>query len=613
MANQAVRRLRASHLVAALAALLGSAAFGQQIPPPEQGPALVRAEAVGGDQVRMTDARDGTVLMDARGLSLFHARNDAITPTIQVNPQPTGFDVVYTFHNDAASPRPPAAMRVGIITLGQQIRYRDMCAVQRAVPVDVETYRVQSRAYPDNLYSPVAVLENDRYAVGVSFHYPLMEYKHDVVVSLRTPGNQGTGPGGRGWEVRFDVAQDARAVYPAVVAPGGSRTYVVSVRVTDVPAEWVRTLVPYRNYYRSLYGGVQYERQITPIVGMSMANSMHISADNPDGWGTPRRRPDLHGWGPWARFLTTDRRDWNSILLWNGSGLYARNRHNNFPPQFTSHWLDNPKTATATDERIGLPTVAANGQSLGLWWGRAAQYAPMWDAPTLTPLSIHNPTHVQAALRELDLAVQAGASFIGLDAFIHRYMPVWDQESWLQTMRDRAPGVRFCIEPSTCDVLHRLVPTFENGWTTGPVNIFPDDLYNITNPFYMADFLLPGHETWAALRWVRWREATGHEAPMDVILADIQRHADWGFRTVVLHEMASPPSAVAAESWLTTVPRDLQNNALSETSGENGGQRTPDAQRGEQRNGPSVRTSPKAPRNADKPILQVRPAKSNRR
>lgn len=549
-------------LSALVAAGFAGGACAQQIPAPEAGTRLVDVRMIDGEIV-MRDAGDGRILIHNRGLKLHDANGpDCLTPEIKLNPQPTGFDLEVMYDNQSGRERPVGDLNLGVITLGRNILYQDFRHTGVAMPVDNVTLSGLGWYYPGDLYSPVAVLRNDRHAIGISLQYPVLAYEHDVCVSLLTPrGAFLEGEGGQGWNVHFGLAGKPHGrtmKHPAHLKAGEKRRYVLSVRVTRQPEEWIRTLTPYRNYFVWGYGGVRYQRDPNPVLAVNPTDGSFISASNRWGWGYPSRRPDVHGWGPWVHYLTTDMAAWKNLMIWAPSGLYDQNREMNYPFQFTTHWRAHPRTATATNPVNGLPAIKARGQTLGLWWGRAVQVATRWNPSEMVPLDLRNPAHVAAAMAELDLAVEAGATVIGLDTFDHGLLPVWDQVEWLAAMQERAPGVKFVTEPSNCDVIHRLAPTFVDGWTSDPNPRNTDELYRVKNPNYLADFLLPGHETWVGLRWDLWSTHFGQSPGMQRIRQDIIRHANMGYVPVVFYDVPASTQFRAAPSWTETVPQDLR-------------------------------------------------------
>lgn len=567
-------------LMAFVAVLIGGTAPAgaqpQQIPPPEAGEPIVTVSQAGAE-VELRDAHNGKMLLDRRGYVL-HSWNgpEPLTPAIEVRPQPTGFDVVYRFTNSTTTPRGVGELALGILTLGQDVTYQDFRSTSKPVKIKTTTWTSTGYWYPNDLYSPVAVLRNSAYAIGVSLQYPIMEYKHDAIVFISSPpGQYLNGEGGRGWSVTFGLSGPHHAAPShagAVVPPGEERTYVVSVRVTKNPNEWIRTLVPYRNYFRSLYGSVTYPRDAAPWVALNVTDLSWISPSNPSGWAYQSRRPDLHGWGPWVNHVTQDLDQYKRVMIWAPTGLYDLNRDNNYPFQFATRWLSHPNVKTAIHPDIGLPAIPRNGQVLGLWWGRALQVADAWNDAHLEPFNPDNPQHVSRALNELEVAVQSGATVIGLDSYDTSLTPLWKAVPWLTTMMQQAPGVKFVTEPSTCDVLHRLAPTLVDNWVATSTAQSPDELYTIKNPNYLADFILPGHETWASMRWDAWPACFGYPAPAARKRQDVQQTAAFGYVPVLFGDVPFPNKTFrAARTWETTVPPDLRGPMNLPSGGGGGG------------------------------------------
>ncbi len=555
-----------ARMVAASAALAVTAerAAAQQIPPPEDGQQIVNVSHTSGT-IRMRDRETDAPLIDPRGLKLYGGDGpEVLQPTITVNKQPSGFDVVYTFQNGTNEPKQIGEFRIGIITLGSLITWYDCRQSSSPAPIEMASYINQSYQYPDDLYSPVAVVSNGQHAIGVSLLYPVLEYKHDVLVSLsKMPGQYAGGEGGMGWMVSIgctNLPAGTPLPHPCLVPAGEERTYVVCVRTTRKPAEWFRTLLPYRAYFRSLYGGVQYARETEPVAGVSLAFVAAISPTNPSGWGWPNRRPDQHGWSPWITYITTNLSAFKRVVLWAPTGLYNVSQELNYPFQFTSRWLDHPKLKTAIDPAIGLPRISQNGQKLGLWWGRALEVSTQWNPTQSHYFDLHNTEDVALALKEVDLAVQAGATIIGLDTFVPCQTPLWDQVHWVKKMNQRGPGLKFIVEPSGCDIIHRLGPIVVDGFQDpGPSPQSPEALYRIKAPNYLADFLLPGHETWALMHWEAWEHHFHHPPSGDRMRQDCIKVAAYGYVPVVFHESVQASSQFkAAKSWEDSIPEDLQ-------------------------------------------------------
>ncbi len=553
--------------IAAASAVLGLATdrgTAQQVPPPEAGQQIVNVSHTNGG-IRMRDRETDAPLIDPRGLKLYDGYGlDVLEPTITVNKQPAGFDVMYTFQNGTNEPKKVGDFQIGIITLGSTVTWPDVRNSCAPVTFEMASFAGVTYPYPDDLYSPVWVVSNGQHAIGVSVLYPVLEYKHDVRVSLcKMPGQYTSGEGGMGWMVNVGCSNLpgwGAVPRPCEVPPGEERTYVVCVRVTKKTSEWVRTLLPYREYFRSLYGGVQYSRDADAVYGLAVAFGAAISPTNPSGWTFSNRRPDLHTWAPWVAYITTNLAAFKRVMIWAPSGLYNVNQELNYPFQFTSRWLDHPKVKTAIDPAIGLPRVKQKGQKLGLWWGRSLEVSTQWNPSETHKFDLHNAADVALALHELDVAIQAGATMIGLDTFQPYDTPLWDQITWLKKMNQRGPGLKFIFEPSACDIMHRLGPIVVDAFQDpGPSPQSPEALYRIKTPNYLADFLLPGHESWALMHWEHWNQYFNHAPSVDRKRQDCVKVAQYGFVPVIQddHVQASPQFK-AVKSWEQSIPEDLQ-------------------------------------------------------
>ncbi|MCW5769010.1 MAG: hypothetical protein KIT19_10020 [Phycisphaeraceae bacterium] len=557
--NLGPRLAAASLAIAAIA--LGAAA---------QGDFAVSAGYEAG-KIAVRDARDAGPIVMQRNLPLWedNAGGQSLAPTIEFVPQQTGYDLIYTFTNTSSFPKKQGQMRVGVFTLGSEVRVLDGGFKSGNERLDkADGYKVYARYYPLNMYSPVWMLRDSRYAVGVSVQYPVLEYQHDLRFSMRrSAGATASGEGGVGWWVEIRLSNnladtpDSGLRYEAMIPPGETRRYVVSVRATNVSNEWMRTLTPYRTFFRSTYGGVRYERKPMPINAVSLAVDEAVSNENPYGWNRHvQRSPDVHGWGKWVDDLSS-RSGWSGFMLWKPTGVFKNNQSLNFPFQFTSRWLENENMRTALDSRNGLPSLIRKSgkKELGLWWGRACQVMTAWDDGKFEPLDPDNPAHVQAALKEMGLAAQAGATIIGLDTFNHRYTPTWKLYTWLQRLQFIHPQMRFIIEPVACDIMHTLAPMWLRGFDDKLVPESVEELYQIKSPHYMADFLLPGHEFWAGFRYYGHTRYFGIEVTQERIHNDMRLYASYGHVPVFFVDGSLTDDSIrAAKSWLTSVPADLQ-------------------------------------------------------
>lgn len=533
------------------------------VPPPESGDATMRTRLVNG-MVEMTDTRDGTVVIAPQAMSphVPTPNSAGVTPTIELQEQPTGFDLIYTFTNTSGTTRSLGKLQLGVVNLGQNIWFRDFAKSGAERTTDY-SYIAPGLLYPAWIYSPVAVMGNGKYTVGVSIQYPMLEYKHQVRVMMYSPGGSTmNGPAGRGWAVEYRLNNFGDEVglshidRPASIRPGETRTYVVSVRVTDHGDAWQRTLLPYRAFFRSTYGGVRYQRDPRPVNCVVLASAEHITSDNPLGWGQMKQnRPDVGGWRVAVQEIRQPR-NWPRVMVWMCSGTYQYSRDDEW--HFTSRWLASPRMIEALDPAIGFPTIPAMGRELGLWWTESQRYNAGRDALTL--FSRQKQAHVRSAFRELDLAVKAGATMVGLDTFHDFATPAWEHYFWLRDMQQRFPRVTFITEPIACDVVHTLSPTFQQHWAWTQPPRSPEDVYPITTPHFLADFLLPGHETWGAMRYIDYQQFYGQRPSTEKILQDMAATAAMGYVPAFAEpiDLNSPALFNAAESWKVTVPPDLQ-------------------------------------------------------
>ncbi len=255
-------------------------------------------------------------------------------------------------------------------------------------------------------------------------------------------------------------------------------------------------------------------------------------------------------------------------MVWHPTGLYRENTHNNFPPQFTSEVPAVLSTVPAPYDASTDPftTYARDsGGSLGLWWGRSMQIAEVWDDPVLDPLDWTDETHWVFRDDELGGAVDLSADEIGLDAFSH--VGMW--ESYWVVSRDQAhyPALRFITEPMHGDFVHTIAPSYEI-MTQNPGSV-DGEIFQLPDGLLMADFLVPGHETWGMIE-VRWLKVklgypSGHDLDPEEARTFIRQAAAMG---LVPTYFGAPPTVTlpdefdAAESWLDTVPAELLSAPL---------------------------------------------------
>ena len=542
-----------------------SAAACAQFGAPQPAPVPSRAPDAGAftasvvdNALTLVDDRTQRAIVTPNGQPFWQAgSHNAISyvrPQIDFVKRAGGADLVVRFLNEAEGPRRLGTLYVGGIRMGAQIEKRRFVADAKPVTVDHEgkSYFGGGDWYPNGLYAPVATLREGDVTVGVSVHYPILEYEHPVFIRVESPGGQYT-KGGRNWQVMIQLGPEGGAR----IAPGETRTYVVSVRAAtgDPEHDWLRTLRPYRDYFRSLYGGVTYQRDPRPVAACEIAGTSSPTPDNPRAFAYEDRRIDRWGWQPWIDVMRAQRREgFGRFMLVAPTGLYQVNRSNNYPFQFTSGWRDVEKARTDLPRLATLGSELGEG-GLGLWWGRSAQVMRSWDTPRAEILDPDDETHRELAFRELNLAALLNVRVIGLDAFTE--MPAWDGYRWLKQMRERYPDFKFIAEPLAPDFIHTLAGTYVYGLRFDAVRDREPD-----GPFRMADFLVPGHETWARLSdgAMRRRHHVSRTEPLPTGLVRMhaQRLAAWGYIPIIHAPCKDIGDVRAARTWTASIPPDLR-------------------------------------------------------
>mgnify|MGYP002395993229 CR=1 FL=1 len=514
--------------------------------------------------IEMRWAADETPLLMPRDVAYVGTVPNGLRPATRVEPTSDGFDLVLSYRNTFTTPRTTANVEIGPFVLGDRITWRDFRFTGAPETVSLAGVPASSHNYPGDLYSPVATLENDRFAIGLSFLYPVLDYEHQVNIALRTrTGKRARGIGGQGFFVRFDTAVNSRNPnqrrYPAILEPGEQREYRIAVRVVDKrqddSSRWLKTLAPYARDFIQTHGPVQYQRDPRPVYAVVVAGDFLQSADNPYGFG--RFRPDLNGWKPLFDWLRS-RGGLERIMVWAPSGMHP-SKQNNYPFHFATQLDRSPNLREAFDPAKGFPSLSAQGIEVGLWWGHAGWYLDRWDAPEKVGFDPNNPDHIAAAFAELRAAARAGATSIGMDAFSAHGIPLWIAHDWIQQLQSEFPDLRFVVEPKTCDILHNIVPMYYRAFEFDPNAKSADDLLLLDSPHFLADLLNPGHETWAALRWDRHQAILGVAASDSLMANDSAWAAKNGFVPLIHRDIPAQGRFRAQDSWLSSIPTKLHN------------------------------------------------------
>lgn len=549
---------------------------------------------------------DGDVpIIEPRNMALYDTLGypDALTPVISIEHHDAlSYDVTYSFKNTSAFARPIGRLEMGIFGLGERLRVLDHASSMAWRDISHGEFQGYSWCYPGHAYSPVMVAMNQTHVIGVSLLYPVMDYRHDAAVQFNRVGGVFRGPAERlGWMVSFDLNNyngpnaRERVHFGAELLPGESREYTMAVRVMKRPQasgsvageqEWLEVLEPYRSYFQSNFGSVTYERRTKPVMTWAFADESNISPTNRRGFGGNENRPDRVGFAPAANSIINANAGYESVMIWVPSGLYATNREHNLPYRFTAGWLDQEKLRTATDS-IGLPAIPRSGMELGLWWGRAAQYMDRWDGSHTEFLDMSNPQHMNSVYQQLDLAQQAGATMIGLDAFTHERMPSWDQIEYITGLQQRYPEMSFIVEPIASDLVNRITPTFLKAWQSHDEAVDETDMHRVNTPHYLSDLVLPGHEIWGYFRYPNLTASMDNLVSSERLQRDTERLARNGYIPIMASRvpLRNPQLATADATWLTTVPSMFSEPTPPNGDGGGGGDGTDDGDSGDNGNG----------------------------
>ncbi|MEM8836074.1 MAG: hypothetical protein AAGD00_09665 [Planctomycetota bacterium] len=497
------------------------------------------------------------VLVKPNGADLWKPRPNSdyhnVEPSVRMFSNDDGFDLRYTFVNDTNDVANLGHIQIPGIRFGEVLETHMLDYDGREVELDLDGRRFYfgpRRKWPDGfgLYSPVSVIREGDTRIGMSIQYDAREYEHVVAVRLTVPGS-GLQNSGLNWQVDFELnPEDGDFAPEGLLQPGESRTYTVSFRVqTDAENEqWVEVLEPYKDYFRSTYGGVQYEVDRRPVRSIAMAQKTRLSPNNPRGFTPERSRLDDLGWSH-----AVDRMDeftdegFSRFIIRKPTGLYFNNQTNNFPYQMASAWDDIPRARQT--EHLLKNFAARNDVEVGLWWGNAAKVMTEWDTPDHQIFDIDVPELHDAARAEAVAAFRVGSEVIGMDAVL--LADHWDLYEWFQEMRSMNPDVRLIMEPFGPDFLNTLAGNYvfavrgTDEGRLGQLQVFQE--------LELANYLNPGQETWAQVRGEELAERHGYadasDVPRQMIIDEIVRVAELGYIPVIHDDVDFDPAFVAVD------------------------------------------------------------------
>lgn len=479
---------------------------------------------------------------------------DSVEPDIQMTASDDGFDLRYTFVNDTNRVANLGTLQVPGLRLGRTLGTRMIDFDGREQEIDMGNssfYFGPRRKWPDDgfgLYSPVTILRDNNLRLGMSVQYDVRDYKHVVAIRHTVPGG-GLQSSGLNWMINFELnPEDDDFSEDGLLQPGESRVYTVSLRAqTNAEQQrWTHVLEPYREFFEDTYGGAQYAINREPLVSIPIAITARISPTNPRGFTPTRARLDDIGWSHTVErmqeFVDTG---YSRFIVRAPTGLYANNRSNNFPFQFASAWDDIPRALET--EHLLRNFANQPGIELGLWWGRAAQVMTSWDTPHYETLDTDEPALMQAARDEIDAATRAGAVIIGMDAVL--LAEHWDLYEWFTEMRSVDADMTLAMEPFGPDFLHTLAANYV--WAIRPTDQGREGELEVTRELELANYLIPGQETWAQIRSGDIAQRYGYDdmedVPRQMIIDEVVRVANLGFVPFVHDVIDYDPSFVAVD------------------------------------------------------------------
>lgn len=479
--------------------------------------------------LRFTDVSTGRTLMSPNGFSI--VSDTQARTNIAISNQPGGFDLVITYTNPGSTPLPLGQINIGGIRMGQVVTFRDFSHDSKTVTCDHQgqSGSFATKEYPNDTYSPVFVVSDDNFTIGTSLNYPIAEYDHKIDVTFRSPIRT-PNDNGRNWMISYHL--------PTSLPAGQTRTYTIPVRIAKGNQHWLETLKPYREYFRSLYGDVQYTRDPHPVRGFHIAYANYLSSTNQRGFHSSNLDPSVNGFGPWASFIRSScvASGFNRVMIWAPTGVYYTRRDDNYPCMFMTGADNIPLMRNSQNL---LRSIADAGIDTGYWWGYSQSVSPGgWDTGH-TVVDVDNPAHLALAWREMDRAVSLGAKLIGLDAY--GQMRPAPALRYLRMLRERYPNVKFIGEVSIADIYHVYAGTFVFG-------------HQIQGPNYLADFLLPGQETWYMCGF---ESILPGETEAQTRNREMRRAAEMGYVPLVNSNVPITTDLLASEGW-TALPDSVR-------------------------------------------------------
>ena len=417
-----------------------------------------------------------------------------------------GFDIELNFKNNQKDTASIGELFIGNFKLSQKVFYRNTNYTfyeDSLLSKNNIQYASSSRVYPStSCYSPITVLRDNNYIVGVSLTYPIEEYKHTA--NHMFFGNF-SDSNNYGWNMVIQINKSTNGqLYRSSgeLPPRQNRIYKLHIRVTkvrNIDEDWKKVIQPYKNYFDIKYRQI-YKLNKNPIIGYVGVNETKITTENPYGYTNTEHdknlishplRPDIYGFLPTVNYIKSlaEQKNAYRIMIWAPSGLYRKNQTLNYPYQFATNLFKISKSKSLHSRRSQDRSPIKNFKKLskeidemGMWWGHSGQISYSWDDGILKPFDVNSKRDWKAAFAELDAATSLGVNCLGLDSF--NEMDGWDQILWLIEMNKRAQHkIKFVSELYSFDIVHTYAAFMYADW-------------NSKSKHYLADYLIPNNEKW---------------------------------------------------------------------------------------------------------------------
>jgi hypothetical protein len=200
---------------------------------------------------------------------------------------------------------------------------------------------------------------------------------------------------------------------PALVPPGGARTYQMRLRVST-NTDWHHLLDPYKVHFLATWGPQRYKADHRPTVQFASADKFHVKPDNPFGFNGANRRFDLpEGAKAFCDWVIPGMKaaGCHGIIFWALQGYEPRGAiyrpdFDVFPPPIEAN----------------LPVLNQRFTEAALRWGVCARpgeiaYRADWTTDTTVRINPDDPAHIEMTAKRFKKMTDAGCKVFYLDTF----------------------------------------------------------------------------------------------------------------------------------------------------------------------------------------------------